>query len=59
MDLLTRPDLLTKIRAEFEELSRKRPYKTFLPDEAEPPLGWNTALMEKYRKTMEEFYINP
>jgi aminobenzoyl-glutamate utilization protein B len=58
-DLLTRPDLLARIRAEFEELSRKRPYKTFLPDEAEPPLGWNTALMEKYRKTMEEFYISP
>jgi aminobenzoyl-glutamate utilization protein B len=58
-DLLTKPDLLTRIKAEFEELSRKRPYKTFLPDEAEPPLGWNTALMEKYRKTMEEFYISP
>lgn len=57
-DLLTQPEFLAKIKAEFAELSKKRPYKTLLPDEAEPPLGWNTALMEKYRKAMERFYIS-
>jgi len=58
-DLLTKPTLLAEIRTEFEELSKKRPYKTFLPDDAEPPLGWNTGLMETYRSKMEEFYIDP
>jgi len=58
-DLMTRPELLEEIGAEFEELSRERPYRTFLPDGAEPPLGWNTGLMEKYRGEMKKFYINP
>ncbi|MBW2146156.1 MAG: amidohydrolase [Deltaproteobacteria bacterium] len=58
-DLLTNPGVLAKIRAEFEELARERPYKTFLPDGAQPPIGLNTALMEKYRGDMEQFYKNP
>jgi aminobenzoyl-glutamate utilization protein B len=58
-DLLTKPAVLAKIRAEFEELSKTRPYMSFLPDTAEPPLGWNTSLMEKYRGAMEKFYIKP
>ena len=47
--LLTDPERLGPIRREFEDLAHARPYKTFLPAEAEPPLGWNAALMEKYR----------
>jgi aminobenzoyl-glutamate utilization protein B len=58
-DLLTQPERLDQIRSEFESLSKERPYKSFLPDEAEPPLGWNTGLMEKYRPEMEKFYIEP
>ena len=58
-DLLTKPELLAQVRSEFEEFSRKRPYKTFLPDDAEPPLGWNTGLMGKFRPEMERFYITP
>jgi len=58
-DLLTKPELLAQIRNEFEEFSKEKPYKTFLPDDAEPPVGWNTSLMEKYRGEMEKFYINP
>jgi aminobenzoyl-glutamate utilization protein B len=58
-DLLTNPEALAKIRAEFEELVKKRPYKPFLSDQAQPPLGLNAALMEKYRGAMEKFYINP
>jgi len=58
-DLLTKPELLTQIRNEFEEFAKEKPYKTFLPDDAEPPVGWNTSLMEKYRGEMEKFYINP
>ena len=58
-DLLTRPDLLANIRKEFEEQAAERPYQSFLPDDANPPLGWNKALMEKYTGDMEKFYINP
>jgi aminobenzoyl-glutamate utilization protein B len=58
-DLLTKPEFLVHIRKEFEDNSKKRPYKTFLPDDAKPPLGWNASLMGKYRGEMEKFYINP
>lgn len=58
-DLMTRPELLGRIRAEFDELTKARPYKSFLPQDAEPPLGWHAALMEKYRKEMEKFYAEP
>jgi aminobenzoyl-glutamate utilization protein B len=57
LDLLTKPELLKKVRDEFEELTKQRPYRSFLPDGTQPPLGWNTALMEKYRKEMEKFYL--
>ena len=55
LDLLTRPGLLEKIRQDFEKLAGERPYKSFLPEGTKPPLGWNTALMEKYRPEMEKF----
>ena len=58
-DLLTQLDLLAKIRNEFEKFSKEQPYKTFLPDTAEPPVGWNASLMEKYRGEMGKFYISP
>ncbi|MFC1957714.1 amidohydrolase [Chloroflexota bacterium] len=58
-DLLKKPELLAQIKNEFEESSREWPYKTFLPDDAEPPLGWNASLMEKYRTEMGKFYIIP
>ncbi len=58
-DLLTKPELLAQIRKEFEEFSKNKPYKPFLPDDAEPPLGWNANLMAKYRDEMEKFYIKP
>jgi len=57
-DLLTKTELLAQIRNEFEEFAKEHPYKTFLPDDAEPPVGWNASLMTKYRGEMEKFYIN-
>jgi transcription antitermination factor NusG len=44
---------------EFEELKKARPYKTFLPEGAQPPLGLHSELMEKYRAAMEKYYIDP
>ncbi len=58
-DLLTNPDLLAKIQKEFAASSKKNPYKPYIPADAEPPIGFNTALMSKYRDEMEKHYINP
>jgi len=58
-DLLTKPESLAKIRREFELLAREHPYQAFLPDDAKPPLGWNTELMVKYQSEMEKYYVMP
>ena len=57
IDLLTQPKELKKLRDEFEEYTKKHPYKTFLPEDAEPPLDMNKELIDKWRSKMEEFYI--
>ena len=54
IDLLTKKDLLTRARNEFTEYSADHPYKSFLPDNATPPLDLNRDLMEKFRKAMAE-----
>lgn len=57
IDLLTKPEELKKIRAEFEEYEKAHPYSSFLPEDAQPPLDLNRELMEKYRPQMEKFYL--
>ncbi|NLX95358.1 MAG: amidohydrolase [Rhodopirellula sp.] len=59
IDLLTRPDALKAIRKEFEEYSKKHPYKSFLPADAKPPLDFYDKLMNQYRPAMEPFYVEP
>jgi len=49
IDLLTKPEVLAAVRKEFEEYSKTHPYKSFLPEDATPPLDLNRELMEKYR----------
>ena len=56
IDLLTSPEELQKISREFEDYSKKHPYKSFLPDDAQPPLDINEELMKKYRPLMEKYY---
>jgi aminobenzoyl-glutamate utilization protein B len=58
-DLLTQPDVLAKIQKEFATATRKNPYKSYLPADAEPPLGFNAALMAKYLPEMTKHYLNP
>ena len=48
IDLLTKPELLDAVRAEFEDYSKSHPYKSFLPEGNIPPLDLNRELMEKY-----------
>ncbi|MBN1273336.1 MAG: amidohydrolase [Candidatus Aminicenantes bacterium] len=58
VDLLVFPGKLAEVRKEFEEYSKEHPYKSFLPPDAQPPLDLNEELMKKWRKLMEEHYIN-
>lgn len=57
LDLLTGPEELKKIRAEFEEHMKTHSYKSFLPPEASPPLDINRDLMEKWRALLEQHEI--
>ncbi len=54
VDLLTRPEVLQKAKEEFAAYSKKHPYKSFLPPDAQPPLEMNKTLMEKYRPLLEK-----
>jgi aminobenzoyl-glutamate utilization protein B len=54
IELMTRPEELKKVRAEFEQDFKTHPYKSFLPAEAQPPLDLNKALMDKWRKFLEK-----
>lgn len=56
IDLLTLPEELELIKAEFREYSKEHPYKPFLPEDAVPPLDINLELMKKWRPVMEEYY---
>jgi len=57
IDLLTKPEELKKLREEFEAYSEEHPYKSFLPEDAEPPLDLNEELMKKWRPLMEKYYL--
>jgi len=57
VDLLTKPEELKKIRAEFEEYSKTHPYKSFLPADAKPPVELNEELMRKFRPLLEKYEI--
>jgi len=54
IDLLTKPHVLDAIKKEFVEYSKTHPYKSFLPEDAKPPLDLNLELMKKYRPLMEK-----
>jgi aminobenzoyl-glutamate utilization protein B len=58
IDLLTAPDLVSKARAEFEVESKKTPYFSLLPPDAQPPVDLNRAEMEKFRPAMRKFYLD-
>lgn len=57
IDLLILPEVLKKLRDEFDAYAKDYPYKSFLPEDASPPLDLNKELMEKWRPLMEEFYL--
>ena len=59
IDLMTKPEELKKLKDEFIETSRKNPYHSYLPDDAQPPLDMYDELMVKYRPLMEKHYLPP
>jgi aminobenzoyl-glutamate utilization protein B len=58
IDLMTSPELLQKARAEFEVESKKTPYFSLVPPDAQPDVDLNRIEMEKYRADMRRFYLN-
>ncbi len=52
LDLITKPKVLSAVKDEFVEYSKTHPYKSFLPEGAQPPLDLNKELMDKYRNAM-------
>jgi hypothetical protein len=39
-DLLTRPEWLPKVKADFDELAHRHPYRPFIPHDYKPPLDF-------------------
>jgi len=58
IDLYKDPELVKKIRKEFEKFLEKNPYRSLLPEDAQPPLELNKELMNKWRLLMEKYYLN-
>jgi len=54
IDLFQRPEELKKIRDEFDKYEKEHPFKSFLPEDAKPPLNLNKELMDKYRELLEK-----
>ena len=57
IDLYLNEELLKALQEEFEAYEKKHPYKSFLPEDSEPPLDLNKELMEKWRPKMKEYYL--
>jgi len=58
IDLMIRPAELKKLKEEFQETSKKNPYRSYLPSDAKPPLDMYEGLMNKYRPLMEKHYLS-
>lgn len=56
IDLFTKPEVVDKIISDFKKYSSKHPYKSFLPEDAMPPLELNLELMAKWRSLLEEHF---
>ncbi len=56
IDLLTKPEELAKLKAEFEVLSKTHPYKSFLPADALPPIDFYKERMDRYRPLLEKAF---
>jgi aminobenzoyl-glutamate utilization protein B len=58
LDLLTKPELLQKARAEFEQTTKAIALFRRASARAKPPLDLNKATMDRYRPEMRKFYVS-
>jgi aminobenzoyl-glutamate utilization protein B len=58
IDLLCDPDRLKPIRDEFARLQKRMPYKSYLPEDATPPIDLNREAMAAVRSQMEPHYVS-
>jgi aminobenzoyl-glutamate utilization protein B len=58
LDFLTKPELVTQARAEFEKATAEMKYFPVLPLDAKPPLDLNRETMERYRAEMAKYYLD-
>ena len=58
LDLLTSPELLQRVKAQFREDTKDTTYFTLLPADAKPPLDMNREMMERVRPAMRKYYLN-
>ncbi len=57
LDFLTKPELVKKARAEFEQATTELHYFAVLPTDAKPRLDLNRDTMERYRAEMSKYYL--
>ncbi len=58
LDLLTTPELLERVKAQFREDTKGVDYVSLMPPEAKPPLDMNREMMERVRPEMRKQYLN-
>jgi aminobenzoyl-glutamate utilization protein B len=58
LDFLTKPELVQRSKAEFEEVTTEMKYFPVLPPDAKPPLDLNKETMDRYRPDMAKYYLN-
>ncbi len=59
LDVMTQPQLLTRIKQAFRREIGHTTYIPLLPPEVSPPIHLNREIMEKYRPHMEKYYYDP
>jgi len=57
IDLFMNEELRNVIIQEFKDYSVKHPYKSFLPEDAKPPVDLNKELMEKWTLELSKYYL--
>ena len=58
LDLLSTPELIERVKAQFREDTRGVQYVSLMPPEAVPPVDMNRDMMERVRPEMRKHYIN-
>ncbi|MEE9534310.1 MAG: peptidase dimerization domain-containing protein, partial [Acidimicrobiia bacterium] len=59
LDVMTQPQLLTRVKQSFRRELAKTPYTPLLPADVSPPIHLNRDIMATYRSAMEPYYYDP